>query len=48
MINTNNHRFCGTTGCICTFFSHPKSKYWHPTLNGNITPDIVAKSGSKK
>jgi very-short-patch-repair endonuclease len=27
-----------------SFASHPRSKHWHPTLNGSITPRQVAKS----
>lgn len=42
------HRYCGTKDCSCTFSSHPRAKYWHPTLNGDKTPGDVAKSSNKK
>lgn len=32
----SNHRYCGKYDCSCTFASHEKSKYLHPTKNGNI------------
>lgn len=30
------------------FISHPKAKYWHPTKNGNLTPDKITKGSAKK
>lgn len=43
-----NHRFCGTKNCKCSFASHPKSKYWNYEKNGNITPGDLKKTDTSK
>ena len=30
-----------------SFASHPKSQFWHPTLNGDIKPRDVTKFSNK-
>jgi len=46
-----NKKRCDINCVFCfnnSFASHEKSKFWHPTLNGVITPRDVAKSCNKK
>jgi very-short-patch-repair endonuclease len=48
----NNWKHCENDDCnYCnnkSFQSHEKSKYWHPTKNGDITPKDVLPSSNKK
>jgi hypothetical protein len=37
-----------TTSYEDSFASHPRSEFWHPTLNGSVTPRDIAKSNGKK
>ena len=48
----SSHKRCSETTCEhClnnSFASHPKSRYWHLTKNGNLTPRDIAKYNNNK
>jgi very-short-patch-repair endonuclease len=47
----DNKKRCDKNCIVCfnkSFASHPKSKLWHPTLNGKITPRDIALCTSNK
>ena len=48
----SNHKLCDDNDCsICynkSFASHKKSKYWHPTKNGNVKPRDIFKGTHDK
>jgi len=48
----NGQKLCGVIYCnFCfnkSFASHEKSKFWHPTLNGDLMPINVSLNSNKK
>lgn len=49
---TNKWKYCGDKNCeYCfnkSFASHEKAVYWHPTLNGDLTPRHISKCATLK
>lgn len=43
-----DHKYCGMFNCSCTFASHYRSIYWHPTENKGVKPGHVALGNTDK